>query len=128
MMNEPERIVIPGLPCTSNHGYGLSARRGHAIMYKTAAGQAWQETVGWSTMAQRVQPPQEWRKKWIAFTMTMYMPRPLSQDWDGGIKLTCDAVAEALGFDDRYVVMGTVRKVRTKCPEETVITVEEVDF
>ncbi|MCA9834267.1 MAG: RusA family crossover junction endodeoxyribonuclease [Thermomicrobiales bacterium] len=36
--------------------------------------------------------------------MTFYFTTPMRRDVDGGVKITLDTVAEALGFDDRNVV------------------------
>lgn len=36
--------------------------------------------------------------------MTFYFSTPMRRDVDGGVKITLDTIAEALGFDDRNVV------------------------
>ncbi len=36
--------------------------------------------------------------------MTFYFTTPMRRDVDGGVKITLDTIAEALGFDDRNVV------------------------
>lgn len=36
--------------------------------------------------------------------MTFYFATPMRRDLDGGVKITLDTIAEALGFDDRNVV------------------------
>lgn len=36
--------------------------------------------------------------------MTFYFSTPMRRDLDGGVKITLDTIAEALGFDDRNVV------------------------
>lgn len=87
-MNEPERFVIPGLPITTNHSYGVATtKKGKAYMYPDKKLTAWQDAVMWQVKAQRVRPFQEWRDKWVKFTMEQHMPDPLSQDADGGLKI-----------------------------------------
>jgi crossover junction endodeoxyribonuclease RusA len=40
----------------------------------------------------------------LSLTLTYYFESPRKRDLDGGLKITLDALARALGFDDRDVV------------------------
>lgn len=98
-MNLPERIVLPGKPVTANAGYAPGGR----WMRLSDAGKAWKELIKYAVLAQRVQPPQNWRKVHCELVITQYMVDPLAQDTTGGLKLSEDAVMEALtGLDNRH--------------------------
>lgn len=44
------------------------------------------------------------RQSLLGMYLTFYFETPLKRDLDGGLKIAIDAVAEALGFDDRTIV------------------------
>jgi hypothetical protein len=101
-------------------------------VYLTAEGKAWKALVGWAVNLQRVQPPQDWRKVYCKVTVRQEMVRPLSQDASNGLKISEDAVMEALtGLGpkqnpDRYV--DDARGYRVKAAaDRTIITVEEYE-
>jgi Holliday junction resolvase RusA-like endonuclease len=106
-MNEPEHLVLWGVPPTSNHGYSLTVRGGHACMYKAAAAVAWQDASLILIATQR--KGQIWADVDIGMEIA-YFCKNKNRDIDGGVKLTLDTVAQALGFNDRRVVWLDVRK------------------
>lgn len=115
--------MVAGLPPTTNHIYKV--KRGG--IYKVDEAKRWQRAAVLQIRAQRAQPAQDWRDRTIQITLTWYMRRPLSSDWDNRIKPCQDAVAEALGFNDRYVWVGNVRKRRIRTgAEQTVIYIEDM--
>jgi Holliday junction resolvase RusA-like endonuclease len=101
-MNESEHFIIPGLPPTTNHCYGLTVKGGKAVMYKTQAAKDWQEMA--SLIINTQQKHQDWSKVSVAVDITFHCHRPVKRDVDGGIKITLDTVAAALGFNDSKVV------------------------
>ncbi|WP_029215497.1 RusA family crossover junction endodeoxyribonuclease [Kallotenue papyrolyticum] len=44
------------------------------------------------------------RHGYVALFLDVYFATPLRRDLDGGLKITLDAICEALGVDDRRVV------------------------
>ena len=44
------------------------------------------------------------RASLLGMYLTFYFETPMKRDLDGGLKIAIDAVAEALGFDDRTIV------------------------
>jgi Holliday junction resolvase RusA-like endonuclease len=118
-MNRPECITLEGLPPTTNHAYGVSNRGGKARMYKTTDAKAWQEMIGWQVIAQRTQPHQDWQGRAIRVMITLWS-QDRRADIDGGIKLTLDAIAKGLGFNDKMVdYVSVLRFVRPGMPEAT---------
>jgi Holliday junction resolvase RusA-like endonuclease len=121
-MNQPETIRIEGQGPTTNHAY---RRRGNGPgMYMTSAGDAWKALVGAEVGAQRHRPLQGWAGRDLEIDLFFGMRRPLSRDWDGMIKLTQDAVAGALGFNDNRIWDGHVRR-RRRTMDYLVVTIRE---
>ena len=124
-MNQPERFVIDGLPPCTNHSYSPKRRGG---MYKVHSADDWQCAAIAQCIEQQVKPRQDWNRRNAEIEVWCYMRRPLGSDWDGRIKLCQDAVATALGFDDRYIWDGHGHKRRHKRgPEHTIVVVTELD-
>lgn len=46
----------------------------------------------------------------LACDLTFFFETPYKRDLDGGLKIALDAVCEALGLDDRYIVSITLEK------------------
>jgi crossover junction endodeoxyribonuclease RusA len=127
-MNEPEHFTIPGLPPSTNHAY---RKRGNGPgMYLTDKGEAWKDLVMIHVKYQRVQPWQAWRGKYIGFTMYLHMKHPLKQDFDNCLKLTVDAVAKTLDFNDAWIVDPRTPKVWIPKDDTELIhiVIEEVAF
>lgn len=124
-MNLCEIILLDGLPPTTNHGYGVSSRGGKARMYKTQEARAWQELVMWQVAAQRIQPHQDWQGRAIRVMITLWS-QDRRADVDGGIKLTLDAIAKGLGFNDKMVdYISVARFVRPGGQEATEVYVSQ---
>jgi len=88
-------------------------------MYKTGEAKAWQEMIGWQVIAQRTQPRQDWQGRAIRVMITLWA-QDRRADVDGGIKLTLDAVAKGLGFNDKMVdYVSVLRFVRPGNAEAT---------
>lgn len=123
-MNTTEIIRLDGLPPSTNHGYGVTAKSGKARMYKTSEAKAWQEAVMLVTRARRCQPHQEWKDKTISIQITLEA-RDRRMDIDGGVKLTLDAVAKALDFNDKMVDYLSVLRLVGEGTEHTIVYVRE---
>ena len=50
------------------------------------------------------------REQPLACDLVFYFETPFKRDLDGGLKIALDAVCEALGLDDRYIVALTLAK------------------
>jgi crossover junction endodeoxyribonuclease RusA len=50
------------------------------------------------------------REQPFACDLVFYFETPFKRDLDGGLKIALDAVCEALGLDDRYIVALTLEK------------------
>ena len=99
------RIVLPLPPGVNNQYATVGNRRvlsKEASRFKRdvkkllmgAAGDAaWDETEGARLKA-----------GWLGLYLDFYFATPLKRDLDGGLKITQDALCEALGLDDRRVV------------------------
>lgn len=119
----PERFTFAGLPPVTNHSYAPRRRKGKGF-YKVGTAVAWQEGAFWEAKGQRL--AQNWRGVLASIVIVLHMKRPLGSDWDGRPKAVQDAIAQALGFDDRYVVAGTVikRRLLKGQQERTEVTLE----
>lgn len=60
----------------------------------------------------RIDPswPAQLKEQPLACDLTFYFETPYKRDLDGGLKIALDALFEALGLDDRYVVSLTLEK------------------
>jgi Holliday junction resolvase RusA-like endonuclease len=117
IVNEPERFVIPGLPPTTNHGYGLSVRGGHAVMYKTQTAKDWQYVASLFLIASHKR--QDWGDRDL-YVSIVFAGKNKGRDIDGGVKLALDTLAEGLGFNDKQVVELRVFKTVNSLEETTI--------
>jgi crossover junction endodeoxyribonuclease RusA len=60
----------------------------------------------------RIDPrwPAQFKEQPLACDLTFYFETPYKRDLDGGLKITLDALLEALELDDRYIVSLTLEK------------------
>jgi crossover junction endodeoxyribonuclease RusA len=64
-----------------------------------------------------VQTESELQKSLLGVYLTFHFETPFRRDLDGGLKIALDALAEALGFDDRMVVdLHLVKQMDTLNP------------
>ena len=99
------RIVLPLPPGVNNQYATVGNRRvlsKEASRFKrdvkkllmgTTGDAAWDETEG-----------ARLKTGWLGLYLDFYFATPLKRDLDGGLKITQDALCEALGLDDRRVV------------------------
>jgi Holliday junction resolvase RusA-like endonuclease len=99
--------VLPGLPPPLNHAYTHTARGGKRM---TAEAAAWQAGAALALRVALVSRPAPRTPLRVAITFTA--PDILRWDLDGRLKQLGDALATALGVDDRYVLALTVSKAR----------------
>lgn len=52
----------------------------------------------------------ELRERPFACDLVFYFETPFKRDLDGGLKIALDALCDALGLDDRYIVALTLEK------------------
>ena len=100
----PMRIVLP-LPPSINHQYATVGDRRvlskDAARFKRAVKQAVARLAG---AALSEAEHERLRTGYLGLYLDFYFLTPLKRDLDGGLKITQDALCEALGLDDRKVV------------------------
>ena len=100
----PMRIVLP-LPPSINHQYATVGDRRvltkDAARFKRAVKQAVLRLTG---EALSEAEHERLRTDYLGLYLDFYFLTPLKRDLDGGLKITQDALCEALGIDDRKVV------------------------
>jgi crossover junction endodeoxyribonuclease RusA len=98
------RIVLP-LPPSINHQYATVGDRRvlskDASRFKRAVKQAVMR-LGADVLSDAEH--QRLRADFLGLYCDFYFETPLKRDLDGGLKITQDALCEALGLDDRKVV------------------------
>jgi crossover junction endodeoxyribonuclease RusA len=99
------RIVLPLPPGVNNQYATVGNRRvltKEAARFKRAAKRLLLGAEGERALV----PGEEDRLRdaYLGFYLTFYFETPFKRDLDGGLKITQDAVCEALGLDDRNVV------------------------
>jgi crossover junction endodeoxyribonuclease RusA len=98
------RLVLP-LPPSVNHQYAtvhgrrVLSRSGRAYKALVATAlEEWQERYAPSASDVAV-----FRRHYLGLTITFFFSTALRRDLDGGLKITQDAVCEALGVNDNLV-------------------------
>lgn len=98
------RIVLP-LPPSINHQYATVGDRRvltkDAARFKRAVRQA---VARLDAAALGEAEREQLRDGYLGLYLDFYFLTPLKRDLDGGLKITQDALCEALGLDDRKVV------------------------
>ena len=106
-------IFIPGpLPPTTNEAY----RIGKGRLYMTAEGKAWKKGAQLIVQAADSQQDGFWKGKRLSVKLVFFDKTVFRFDIDGRVKLCLDAVADGLGFDDRYVVSMRLDKQAAAIP------------
>ena len=113
---------LPSLPPTANHAYAhitLRSASGHAYTARrlTAEAAAWRSAAALIIRAARTAAG--WtaaRRTPIAVEITYALPHRDQVDLDNLSKVLLDALSEAIGVDDRYVLDLTLRKRRHREP------------
>ena len=106
-------LVLP-LPPSINHQYATV--QGRRVL--SSAGRRFKALVGQEVLcalAKRKSPPplgQTQDGTPLALDLRFYFESELRRDIDGGLKITQDAVCEALGINDNRIVEVTLRKKR----------------
>lgn len=109
-MSKTIRLVLDGLPPSSNRRYVRTRAGRNALSAETAA---WQDGAILALRAEAVcagwQASGRCRLRvWIVLTD----PHPARSDLDNHLKCLLDSVKVALGIDDRYVTDLRIGKVR----------------
>jgi crossover junction endodeoxyribonuclease RusA len=98
-------ITLP-VPPSINHQYAtVNGRRvlsASGRQYKTEVGQ--RILLALARSAHRQALLESVRSRSLALTLHFYFHAPLRRDLDGGLKITQDAIAEALGINDCHIV------------------------
>jgi crossover junction endodeoxyribonuclease RusA len=98
------RIVLP-LPPSINHQYATVGDRRvltkDAARFKRAVKQA---VLRLDAATLSDAEHEQLRTAYLGLYLDFYFLTPLKRDLDGGLKITQDALCEALGLDDRKVV------------------------
>ena len=98
------RHFIETLSPTTNQAYKVGRLGNHrGVIYMTSVGKAWKLVARQAIRAANSWPPDFWRNKRLYVSLVFLHTSTLTYDIDGRIKLTLDAIADGLGFDDRYV-------------------------
>ena len=99
------RITLP-LPPSINNQYATVGNRRvltkEAAQFKRAAKQVLLGLAG--AVALSDEEHEQLRTGYLGLYLDFYFTSPLKRDLDGGLKITQDALCEALGIDDRRVV------------------------
>jgi crossover junction endodeoxyribonuclease RusA len=101
----PLRLILP-LPPSVNNQYVTVGRR----RVLSAPARAFNGDVLKSVEALRASGHLAWEFERtlvdisLSMSLTYYFETPRKRDLDGGLKITLDALARALGFDDRDIV------------------------
>ncbi len=127
--NSEFSVFIPTLPPTSNHAYGVAVnRKGKGFIYLTAEGKAWKAGAQLAVQAANSQPEGFWKDKQLCVSLTFFGKSALTYDIDGRVKLTLDAVADGLGFDDRYVFPLFLDKKKTAVQGVAVLVTDRIPY
>ncbi|HZS11980.1 MAG TPA: RusA family crossover junction endodeoxyribonuclease [Nitrospirales bacterium] len=103
----PDRLTISlPVPPSINHQYATV--NGRRVL--SAVGRDYKTHVGHLIMVALAKTPhrekllQRVRTDYLALSLQFFFQSPLRRDLDGGLKITQDAVAEALGINDVRIV------------------------
>ncbi|HEX5506129.1 MAG TPA: RusA family crossover junction endodeoxyribonuclease [Thermomicrobiales bacterium] len=99
------RIVLPLPPGVNNQYATVGNRRvltKEAARFKRAAKRLLLGAEGEQALGRGEE--ERLREGYLGLYLTFYFETPFKRDLDGGLKITQDAVCEALGLDDRAVV------------------------
>lgn len=109
-MSSPKPVTLSlslSMPPSINQQYVVVGKR-KRVLSKVAS--TWKKDANKALAMMRdksiISPVEEhaFQNNLLGVYMTFYFSTPMRRDLDGGIKITLDTIAEALGFDDRNVV------------------------
>lgn len=111
-------VTLPGLPPTVNHQYGMRWQGGRRL---TPAAAAWRTGATLAIRASMA-PACSFRCCPTPWAVTLHLEAPDIYRWDvdNRCKSALDAVAGALGLDDRYVTALHVTKARGRVAQTTI--------
>ena len=115
-------VFIPVLPPTTNQAY----RVGQGRFYMTAEGKSWKKGAQLAIQAANRQPEGFWRNKQLHVSLIFFDHSTITYDIDGRVKLALDAVADGLGFDDRYVLSMQIKKQSAIIPGVSVFVTDRI--
>ncbi len=99
------RVVLPLPPGVNNQYATVGNRRvlsKEAARFKRAAKLLLLGSSGDAVLSD--DEHEQLKASYLGFYLDFYFETPLKRDLDGGLKITQDAICEALGLDDRRVV------------------------
>ena len=104
-LRRPELLVTiptkPGEPVSVNHAY--HRHRWTGKVYRTPEAQVWQEVVSWEVKRAWLDGEGPSLNTAISLTVDYYFRDNRRRDSHNFAKILTDAVASALGVDDRYI-------------------------
>lgn len=103
------RVFVAGKPCSVNKMYSTGRGRNHAGRRRSEECLAWQAYVGWTCKKSRLTRDLAARGKFTV-EMEFYQLRANS-DADNFIKATLDALAGALGINDKQITTVIAKKM-----------------
>lgn len=128
-VNSPEHFVVMGAPVSVNTAYKIVRnRKGRGTLAKTDAAKEWQAQVMWTIKGQRASD-QVWRGKYVRLGLILYLDNWLRRDADNCRKLTQDAVAKVIDFNDARIVDDWSKKRSAKIHplgQHVEVVIEEV--
>jgi Holliday junction resolvase RusA-like endonuclease len=118
------RVSVPGLPPSVNHAHVRHVQGGRGLTPEAAAWQAGATMlIRTAAAVAGVSLP---RKTPLAVSVDLVAPDCYRWDVDNMGKAVCDALAAALGIDDRYICALTLTKQRGPVAEtHLAVTVQE---
>lgn len=118
-------ITLDELPPSLNNLYATIEVKGHSRRVLTSRAAGWKERA--ALVMRNAAQHQRWtvaQKTPLAIEVRYSAPNVLQWDLDGKPKLLLDALCDAFGIDDRYVMTLNQVKTRAAQPEVRVRIVE----
>jgi len=119
------RLRLP-LPPSINHLYATV--NGRRVL--STAGRRFKSLVGQEVLCARATQGDGYRmatsRAPLALDLWFYVISTLRRDIDGGLKITQDAICEALGINDNRIVEVTLRKSRDAAAPRMELTLRTV--
>lgn len=115
------KIILEGIPQTTNLLYKATCRNGYPTVYMTADGKAMKESYMWQVKAQ-------WKKGVqtvdIILDIKLYFKDKRKHDWDNYHKIAMDSMEGIVYKDDNQIQDARVRKYIDKERPRIEITVK----
>lgn len=107
-------VTLNELPPSLNHLYATVEIDGKSRRVLSSAANDWKRSAAWEIKAAAMQQGWTCEKKIPLFVEVFYQsPSVLRWDLDGKPKLVLDALCDAFGLDDRYVMRLDQSKARS---------------